>query len=861
MILQTTPTHIQLIGYESKLSELKQILTYHDNKKLFELQRFKKNRWLLRGMSDEDVHARIDELKSQQFVCLLEQTPKGLFTLAGLRDLIANHFQDFEFKPFTRPKYSSVGLAYEVPLPFELRPYQLDAVEKLKAAGHGAVSLPTGSGKSLVALELVKQTGLQTTVSAPSVSIANQLLDTFTESLGAKNVGKYGDGKKQLGKLVTIGVAQSLAKIETGSPAWNHFKNTKVIISDECFPYDSGVFTKDGVRAIGAVANGFQKGKRVEVLSYNESSQRFEYQPVISSKKTVRTDLIKISFTCSSITCTPEHPFLTNVGWKCANELAVYDVVLGYDMDKTREKTKNSGGPSLSSDQWQIILGSYIGDGGISKHANKYRLRVIHGMEQEAYLNWMAGMLDSPIEFLEKNGFSQKPAVRFTTKTFVSPFDFYRRKKLNKKIVDALDWRGVAIWYMDDGTCDLPRSKSGTMCTHGFDVNEVELLINKLQSMGVKCHMGFEKKGDGRSWPVIELPKEGFVVLSKNVAPYIHPNLSYKIIDPLPDDLRYVWNKSQNKTHEFLVTKIGPASPPDGSRRLSQGFVYDIGVNQNHNFVVTGDRKPGMTSGVIAHNCHTLPALTFQKMALELFSDVPYRFFFSATQFRNDGTDLLLDGIIGPIVLDLSVQDLVDQHYLAKPHFMLVKAASGSTYESSDAQRMINRHLYQNPDLHRKAAGLANYLAKEQGFQVLVMIDHIEQFKYLEPYFALKPEFAHGGVTEANKKFVHSSYHKSDTSDLVNRFNKKEFKILVGTGAVSTGTDFKTVNAIINLQGGKSAVKFTQLVGRGTRLAPNKEDFFFIDFNIQNVSMLNNHFKARVKVYKSIYNNIKELNF
>lgn len=492
MIIQINPTHIQLIGYENKLSELKQILTYHDNKKLFELQRFKRNKWAIRSMSDEEVHARIDELKSQQFVCLLEQTPKGLFTLAGLKDLVANHFQDFEFKPFIRPKYSSVGLAYENPLPFELRPYQLDAVEKLKEVGHGAVTIATGGGKANCILELTKLMGLQTVVVAPSVNIAWQLFETLEKHLGNRNVGLYGDGKKQLGKLVTVCVAQSLVKLSKNDKAWNHFKDTKIFCSDES---------------------------------------------------------------------------------------------------------------------------------------------------------------------------------------------------------------------------------------------------------------------------------------------------------------------------------------------------------------------------------HTLGSETLTKMALELFSDVPYRFFFSATQFRNDGTDLLLDGIIGPIVLDLSVQDLVDQGYLAKPHFMLVKAASGSTYESSDAQRMINKHLYQNPDLHRKAAGLANYLAKEQGFQVLVMIDHIEQFKYLEPYFAFKPEFAHGGTTEANKKFIHASYHKSDTSDLVDRFNKKEFKILVGTGAVSTGTDFKTVNAIINLQGGKSPVKFTQLVGRGTRKAPGKDDFFFIDFNVENCLMLSNHFKARVKVYKSIYDNLKTLNF
>lgn len=258
-----------------------------------------------------------------------------------------------------------------------------------------------------------------------------------------------------------------------------------------------------------------------------------------------------------------------------------------------------------------------------------------------------------------------------------------------------------------------------------------------------------------------------------------------------------------------------------------------------------------------ADESHLTPAETFKQICTGLVSTAPYRFFVSATQMRNDGSDLLLKGIIGPTVLEYKASELIDQGYLAKPNFFIVRAYSKSNYASRDAMRMISNHLYNNVELHEKVAKMAEQSITLLGHKVLIMIDHIEQFKYLLPHFTHKPAFAHGGVTDKNAHYIPEEYHKSDPNELVKEFNKGNIPILVGTGVISLGTDIKPVNDIYNLQSGTSEVKFKQVIGRGTRKVPGKDSFNYIDFDIQNIPQLHNHTNARIDIYRQVYDNVK----
>lgn len=260
---------------------------------------------------------------------------------------------------------------------------------------------------------------------------------------------------------------------------------------------------------------------------------------------------------------------------------------------------------------------------------------------------------------------------------------------------------------------------------------------------------------------------------------------------------------------------------------------------------------------LIADESHCLPAESLTSACFGIAKNAPYRFFFSATQMRNDGADLLLDGITGPVVYEYSLEKAINEGYLAKPEFLIFKSESKSSAYYKDALKMTAKHFYQNAELHKQAALFACAFYNKTQRPVLIMMDHVQQFKLIYGHLNVPFEFVHGGVSKEIKKYIPEKYHKPKVLDLVERFNKNEIPILCGTSCVSTGTDFQPVGCIINLMAGKSEIKFKQLIGRGTRRVPGKDSFLFVDYIVDNVPMLYQQAKTRIDIYRSVWNDIK----
>lgn len=276
----------------------------------------------------------------------------------------------------------------------------------------------------------------------------------------------------------------------------------------------------------------------------------------------------------------------------------------------------------------------------------------------------------------------------------------------------------------------------------------------------------------------------------------------------------------------------------------------------------------------MADESHMCPADTLEKVCAGLMRSAPFRFFFSATQTRTDGSELLLKGITGPVVYDKSFKDLVDEGFLAKPHWKMVRVPSTHFYHSDDAMKMTQQHLYYSPSVLKKASTIINGVAR-QGQRVLVLVDEIEQFTRLLNMLTVEARFAHGGnLTAMSKQKLPKQYWKSDTTALVEAFDCGEFPVLIGTSCISMGTDIRSPETVVYLQGGTSAIQIPQAVGRGTRRGfafPNshrKSEFNFVDFApvITNshvndagdgkeapYSLPFRHALARAKMYNNLY--------
>ncbi|HET6262362.1 MAG TPA: DEAD/DEAH box helicase [Chloroflexia bacterium] len=99
------------------------------------------------------------------------------------------------------------ALPHTVEVRQQPRPYQRDAIEAWRAAGHrGVVVLPTGAGKTLVALLSIAELNTQALICVPTLDLLGQWKASILSNtnLAPEEVGTWGGGDKELRPVTVI---------------------------------------------------------------------------------------------------------------------------------------------------------------------------------------------------------------------------------------------------------------------------------------------------------------------------------------------------------------------------------------------------------------------------------------------------------------------------------------------------------------------------------------------------------------------------------------------------------------------------------------------------------------------------------
>jgi superfamily II DNA or RNA helicase len=284
-----------------------------------------------------------------------------------------------------------------------------------------------------------------------------------------------------------------------------------------------------------------------------------------------------------------------------------------------------------------------------------------------------------------------------------------------------------------------------------------------------------------------------------------------------------------------------------------------IGIDDSLTRITEGDEAweaLSKTQVFIADECHLTAAKSLRKVCFGLCGQAPYRYFVSGTVTRTDGAELLLKAITGPIVFHKTVKELVDEGFLAKPIFKMIRINSGVSFHYDDPQKAVKAHFLLSKAVNQRAAMIANAAVQRLSHPTLILIDEMCQFSELLPYLRVKPAFAYGGtLNKQNEQFVPPEYRGGDNAQLVDDFNNGKIPLLIGTSAISTGTNIKSVRTIVNLMGGKSIIQTSQAIGRGTRtgLKGEKRECLVFDFDVENDPTCHRHADDRAAIYNSIY--------
>lgn len=194
---------------------------------------------------------------------------------------------------------------------------------------------------------------------------------------------------------------------------------------------------------------------------------------------------------------------------------------------------------SLSPEQREALIGLILGDAHLETQngGRTYRLKIEHGAKQRDYVEHLYQMFQDWVRTppKEKEKFSRggPPGqnIWFSTLSHGS-FRFYagqfyrgRRKIVPKLIARWLTPRGLAYWFMDDGSIKSKQSKGLILNTQAFARGEVARLVEVLQlKFGLQAKL--RKQQDGWQIYISGRSYERFLSL---VQPFLLPSFDYKL--------------------------------------------------------------------------------------------------------------------------------------------------------------------------------------------------------------------------------------------------------------------------------------------------------------------------------------------
>lgn len=200
----------------------------------------------------------------------------------------------------------------------------------------------------------------------------------------------------------------------------------------------------------------------------------------------------------------------------------------------------------ITKESRNLLIALLLGDGTISNN-NVFKLS--HCEKQRDYLEWKieqlknAGLRNNGLkEYISVKGYNIGKKVYYTQLNVIPFIKVLRRvfykpyKKLgNRKLLNRLDAKGIAIWYMDDGHINY-RKTNGKV--HGFYIKiatcipkeELQIIIDYFKEVwDIEFYMFHEGKKEN-SYSLCCGTKEGIKFINI-VKPYVEqvPSMIHKI--------------------------------------------------------------------------------------------------------------------------------------------------------------------------------------------------------------------------------------------------------------------------------------------------------------------------------------------
>lgn len=227
----------------------------------------------------------------------------------------------------------------------------------------------------------------------------------------------------------------------------------------------------------------------------------------------------------------------------------------------------------------------------------------------------------------------------------------------------------------------------------------------------------------------------------------------------------------------------------------------------------------------------------------------PVKLGFTATLPVGKEKQLSLEGLIGPVIGEITMQKGINLGIIAKPEIKLVTFSKKKTISSYKYADIYRESIVENRVRNKLIAKIAKEIV-EKNETVLIMVKEIVHGENIQ---ALAMDLYNIEI-----KFVQGSTDLIVKDRLKCLLDEQKIKAVISTSVWKEGVNIRSLNNIIIAMGGKSHVLLLQSLGRGLRRTESKTSVMIYDF-VDVAKYLSEHFVERLQIY--LENNWKITNY
>jgi len=224
----------------------------------------------------------------------------------------------------------------------------------------------------------------------------------------------------------------------------------------------------------------------------------------------------------------------------------------------------------------------------------------------------------------------------------------------------------------------------------------------------------------------------------------------------------------------------------------------------------------------------------------KFFKNAYYRHGYSATPFRTDKADMLLEAAFGPRVVDISCSDLIRKGFLARPKIYLVKFKHDRQAKHLSYAGLYDQEVVNNEERNFTIVKAATKLWKE-GRRILITVTLRRHGELLEKMLAVP-------LGKENVRYVHGDSDMGLRKQTLVDLDNGTVRCVICTQIYGTGVDIRGLDCLINCKAQESEVDYTQIIGRTLRKTATKDKALILDIYDTGCRWLETHSKVRKTV-------------